>query len=118
MGEISAASTEQTQGIEQVNSAISQMDEVTQQNAALVEEAAAAAESLQEQATNLAQAVAVFRLSGGAGRITTPVRAAPRAPVASAPRAPTGPRVPGPVKAMSKPVIPANSGAEDEWEEF
>jgi chemotaxis protein methyltransferase CheR len=50
MGEISAASTEQSQGIEQVNQAIAQMDETTQQNAALVEEAAAAAESLQDQA--------------------------------------------------------------------
>ncbi|MDP2433413.1 MAG: methyl-accepting chemotaxis protein, partial [Pseudomonadota bacterium] len=63
MGEISAASTEQTQGIEQVNSAIAQMDEVTQQNAALVEEAAAAAESLQDQAASLTQAVAVFRIA-------------------------------------------------------
>jgi methyl-accepting chemotaxis protein len=61
MGEISAASTEQSLGIEQVNRAITQMDETTQQNAALVEEAAAAAESLQDQAASLSQAVAVFR---------------------------------------------------------
>ncbi len=64
MGEISAASTEQSQGIQQVNQAISQMDETTQQNAALVEEAAAAAESLQDQASSLSEAVAVFRTSG------------------------------------------------------
>jgi methyl-accepting chemotaxis protein len=65
MGEISAASTEQSQGIEQVNKAITQMDETTQQNAALVEQAAAAAESLQDQAASLSQAVAVFRTSVG-----------------------------------------------------
>ncbi len=62
MGEITAASQEQSAGIAQVNEAISQMDAVTQQNAALVEEAAAAAESLQEQAGNLSQVVGVFRL--------------------------------------------------------
>src|SRR3546814_12359125 len=63
MGEISAASEEQSGGIDQVNRAVSQMDEVTQQNAALVEEAAAAAGSLQEQAQRLAEAVAVFKRS-------------------------------------------------------
>ncbi|MGE8618889.1 MAG: chemotaxis protein, partial [Achromobacter spanius] len=51
--------------IDQVNRAVSQMDEVTQQNAALVEEAAAAAGSLQEQAERLAQAVAVFKINAG-----------------------------------------------------
>jgi len=61
MGEITAASSEQSDGIEQVNQAVSQMDTVTQQNAALVEEAAAAAESLQDQAANLVQVVSVFR---------------------------------------------------------
>ncbi|MFJ0456264.1 methyl-accepting chemotaxis protein [Bordetella bronchiseptica] len=65
MGEISAASDEQSSGIEQVNRAVSQMDEVTQQNAALVEEAAAAAGSLQEQAQRLAEAVAVFKINTG-----------------------------------------------------
>ncbi len=64
MGEISAASVEQSAGIEQVNQAIAQMDEVTQQNAALVEEAAAAAASLQDQAGNLMQVVGVFHLDG------------------------------------------------------
>jgi methyl-accepting chemotaxis protein len=64
MGEISAASLEQTAGIDQVNRAISQMDQVTQQNAALVEEAAAASESLQEQAEKLALVVGQFKLPG------------------------------------------------------
>ena len=62
MSEISAASHEQSDGIEQVNQAITQMDQVTQQNAALVEEAAAAAESLQGQATELANVISVFKV--------------------------------------------------------
>ncbi|HWK70756.1 MAG TPA: methyl-accepting chemotaxis protein, partial [Burkholderiaceae bacterium] len=63
MGEISSASHEQSDGIEQVNQAVTQMDSVVQQNAALVEEAAAAAGSLQDQATRLAEAVAVFKIN-------------------------------------------------------
>jgi methyl-accepting chemotaxis protein-2 (aspartate sensor receptor) len=63
IGEIASASHEQTSGIEQINQAITQMDQVTQQNAALVEEAAAAASSLQEQAGHLVQAVGVFRIA-------------------------------------------------------
>ena len=66
MNEIAAASEEQSSGIEQVNLAVSQMDEVTQQNAALVEQAAAAAGSLQEQARHLADAVAVFKITSKA----------------------------------------------------
>jgi len=62
MSEIAAASSEQSTGIEQVNRAVSQMDEVTQQNAALVEQAAAAAASLDQQADRLRDTVAVFRL--------------------------------------------------------
>jgi len=62
MGEIAAASSEQSAGIEQVNRAVSQMDEVTQQNAALVEQAAAAAASLDQQADRLRDTVAVFHL--------------------------------------------------------
>ncbi|MBM2767584.1 MULTISPECIES: methyl-accepting chemotaxis protein [Burkholderia] len=62
VGEISAASDEQSRGIEQVHQAVSQLDEVTQHNAALVEQAAAAAQSLDEQASNLKVAVSVFRL--------------------------------------------------------
>ncbi|MDE2457416.1 MAG: hypothetical protein KGL43_27815, partial [Burkholderiales bacterium] len=64
MGEISAASAEQTSGIGQVGQAVTQLDTVTQQNAALVEESAAAAESLRNQAVQLAEAVARFRLEG------------------------------------------------------
>ncbi|MBW9107449.1 methyl-accepting chemotaxis protein [Paraburkholderia phenoliruptrix] len=65
MGEITAATREQSSGIEQVTQAIAQIDKVTQQNAVLVEEAAAAARSMQEQAAGLTQAVSVFKLGNG-----------------------------------------------------
>jgi len=65
--EITAASNEQSVGIDEINRAIGQMDAVTQQNAALVEESAAAAESMQHQAHNLAHVVSVFNLGGQAG---------------------------------------------------
>ncbi|SDQ26996.1 methyl-accepting chemotaxis sensory transducer with TarH sensor [Paraburkholderia fungorum] len=65
MGEIAAAATEQSTGIDQVNLAVAQMDEVTQQNAALVEQAAAAASSLEDQARRLSAAVAVFQTGNG-----------------------------------------------------
>ncbi|WGJ88907.1 methyl-accepting chemotaxis protein [Achromobacter mucicolens] len=68
MGEIAAASHEQASGIDQVNRAVAQMDEVTQQNAALVEEAAAAAGSMQDQARELVRAVGVFRLAEDSAR--------------------------------------------------
>jgi methyl-accepting chemotaxis protein len=67
MGEITTASVEQSAGIEQVNEAMAHMDQVTQQNAALVEESAAAAEALQEQAEALADVVSVFKLADGRG---------------------------------------------------
>ncbi|TKC87331.1 HAMP domain-containing protein [Trinickia terrae] len=76
--QISSASSEQSTGIEQVNQAVAQMDQVTQQNAALVEQAAAAAASLEEQAAQLDAAVAVFRTSeaaGGEPRLAAPMRA-------------------------------------------
>ncbi|KQY86277.1 methyl-accepting chemotaxis protein [Pelomonas sp. Root1444] len=65
MGEINAASTEQSAGVCQVGEAVGQMDQVTQQNAALVEESAAAAESLRQQALRLVQTVEVFKLAPG-----------------------------------------------------
>ncbi len=77
MSDISAASREQTAGIEQVNEAISQMDEVTQRNALLVEHAAAAADSLQQQAMKLWQAVSVFKLDALRDELLAAERAAP-----------------------------------------
>jgi methyl-accepting chemotaxis protein len=64
IGEISAAASEQSKGIGEVNTAVAQLDQMTQQNAALVEESAAAAESLREQAQRMAQVVSTFKLAG------------------------------------------------------
>ena len=112
MAEIAAASAEQSTGIEEVNGAVSQMDEMTQQNAALVEEAAAAAEALQDQASVLSQAVAVFKFEGAASAAApspvAPRLGAPRAPVPSAPRASA------PARSLPRPSKPKD----DEWEEF
>jgi methyl-accepting chemotaxis protein len=106
MSEIADASVEQSSGIDQVNHAVNQMDEVTQQNAALVEEAAAAAESLEEQADTLAQTVAQFRLESS---IRSPVKPQ-RATLSVVP-----PKSAYKVAAIqSKPSKPHN----DEWEEF
>ena len=115
MSEITVASREQSAGIGEINTAVTHMDTMTQQNAALVEQAAAAAESLQEQAVDLAQAVGMFRLGDtvAASAPAKPVKARP-AVVAPATRAPAkilpAARASQPVKA-SKP-------AADEWEEF
>jgi methyl-accepting chemotaxis protein-1 (serine sensor receptor) len=68
MGEIAAASAEQSRGIDQVNLTITQMDETTQQNAALVEQAAAASKSLEAQGRELSDTVAAFRMPSGAHR--------------------------------------------------
>ena len=114
MAEISAASQEQSTGIEQVNQTITQMDETTQQNAALVEEASAAARSMEEQASALAQAIAVFTIDAMAGT-TAPAAAnvaelpARRAasPAPAAPRTPARP-------AARRPV----AVAESDWAEF
>ncbi len=111
IGEITAASVEQSSGINQVNTAVTNMDEATQQNAALVEEAAAAAESLLEQANALSQAVSVFNL-GHSQKLerranNSPLRSANRAPVATKP-------------AAKKTVAAAKTGTHDaeSWEEF
>ncbi|KQQ33398.1 hypothetical protein ASF61_09965 [Duganella sp. Leaf126] len=142
MGEISSASSEQSIGIDQVNSAITQMDQVTQQNAALVEEAAAAASSMQEQAERLAEVAASFRLEPGA--VVTPAahRPAPASQLAtasataSAHRPAHGPASkpasrltmkstitsPIPPAAEPKPATasrkPATVGSDSDWEEF
>ncbi|MDR2324355.1 MAG: methyl-accepting chemotaxis protein [Acidovorax sp.] len=77
MGEISAASNEQSEGVAQVGEAVTSMDQSTQQNAALVEEMAAAASSLQRQSQELVQAVSVFSLSGDGRGSAMPLAAAP-----------------------------------------
>jgi methyl-accepting chemotaxis protein len=121
MGEISAASQEQTAGIGQVQLAISQMDQATQQNAALVEEAAAASEQLREQAAKLSQTVAVFRL-GGAHDRPAPVPAAQPGQAAPAIAPPVRKKPVAPTKAPpAKPPRArhlAGAGVDEEWEEF
>ena len=128
MTQISHASEEQSIGIAQVNDAITQMDQVTQQNAALVEQAAAAAESMQEQSAKLADVVSVFKLDGL--QLPAPVAASS---TRSAPRASTRPALPprraapAAVAAVSAPArktapdsarkaITTNDA--DGWEEF
>jgi methyl-accepting chemotaxis protein len=87
IGEITAASSEQSDGIGQVNQSVVQLDQMTQQNAALVEQSAAAAESLKEQAARLAKVVGTFRLEAGAGQAAMKPFGASTAPAAVAPTA-------------------------------
>lgn len=90
VGEISASSIEQNQGIGQIGEAVSQLDQVTQQNAALVEESTAAAESLKHQAEHLALTVAKFRLTDEAQPKNAPRHAAVRASAARTTAGPAG----------------------------
>ncbi|WP_308925403.1 methyl-accepting chemotaxis protein [Janthinobacterium sp. J1-1] len=115
MSEITVASREQSAGIGEINTAVTHMDTMTQQNAALVEQAAAAAESLQEQAVDLAQAVGMFRLGDTVADSAParPVKARPAAAVA-APRAQA--RALPAVRATK--LVKASKPAADEWEEF
>jgi methyl-accepting chemotaxis protein len=140
VGEITVSSREQSEGVAQINVVVSQLDQATQQNAALVEQTAAAAESMRAQTTRLTEAVAVFRVDAGgmaaAVRTAAPRPAAPR-PAAAAPEpAASKPAAPRPVaaklaprpvaKASPPPVqVPAPKGAaaapsavEGDWETF
>ncbi len=113
MAEISAASQEQSAGIEQVNQTVVQMDETTQQNAALVEEATAAARAMEDQAAQLGEAVARFRLATPGLSAPAP-RAIAAAPVA---RKPTSVATPAPSRARKPVAQPALAGDGD-WQEF
>ena len=120
--EITNASREQSSGIEQVTQAVSQMDEVTQQNAALVEEAAAAAESLEEQARALVQAVSMFRLSAADVQAAPepPIRAelAPVTRIPAAKDKPAARKASAPLPKVRKVAGAGGAEPEDEWEEF
>ena len=142
MGEISAASNEQSLGVSQVGEAVGQMDQATQQNAALVEEMAAAASSLKSQAQELVQTVAVFKLADGNGmglvaktnvrRSTTPSdfkgpdrrNDAPAFKPKAAPPKPAAPKPPAakpPVLTAVAPKTqskPAPAGGDEDWETF
>lgn len=116
MGEITAASVEQSAGIDQVNDAITSMDEVTQQNAALVEQAAAAAESLVDQAVSLIEVVSAFQLYGNASsNASKPISRISNRPAARLVSAKPMARAMAktPAKAITK--IATNDG---DWEEF
>jgi methyl-accepting chemotaxis protein len=125
MSEITAASEEQTSGIEEVNRAIAQMDEMTQQNAALVEEAAAAAQSMQDQSIKLAQAVDVFKLaySAAAAQQVALAPAPARKPAPALKAAPAATTAKN-VAATDSHAVPARSALRpaqppgDDWEEF
>ncbi len=122
MAEITAASQEQTSGIDQINQAICQMDEVTQQNAALVEEAAAAAGSLEDQASKLAQVVSEFKIEAVHGAaIASLSEAKARRSVAPQARAIArqvqAARRPATMGAQRQQAVNAPVSA-DAWEEF
>ncbi len=117
ISEIAAASQEQSQGIEQVNKAVTHMDEATQQNAALVEEAAAASESLDEQCHSLNQMVRVFKLlDQDDEEPSTPPETV--AVTASPEIAPAAPIRKAPAKPVNAPTRNVNLDDDDEWEEF
>ncbi len=124
MADITAASQEQSTGIEQVNRSIAQMDEVTQQNAALVEEAAGAAESMQNQASSLAQVVSVFKLKAGAGagdmmgQSHNAVKAARDTNISRATPASTGKKREPIIARLGQEKASANKDKHDEFEEF
>ncbi|MFD1070510.1 methyl-accepting chemotaxis protein [Luteimonas composti] len=114
IADISAASQEQSAGIEQINQAITQMDEGTQQNAALVEEATAAARSMEQQAGQLVQTVAVFRMQDTpAGQPAAP------APAPRAVRSSPAPVRPAPARRLAAAAAPALAAeAAGDWQEF
>ncbi len=106
MSEIMSASQEQSNGIEQINTAVTQMDDVTQQNAALVEEAAAAAQAMQDQVNSLNQVVGIFRVEAQAGALRPAMKALAK---------------PAPVQRLAPPAKPkakAPALASDSWEQF
>ncbi|MGK5022093.1 methyl-accepting chemotaxis protein [Janthinobacterium lividum] len=123
MSEIASASQEQSAGIEQVNLSIIEMDGMTQQNAALVEQAAAAAQSLQDQAAELTHVVSIFKLVEGEEK---PAAYAPPKVAAAAVAVRKPAPVSRPVKSLARkaeapaaaPRKAASAGSNDDWEEF
>ncbi|BCN40268.1 methyl-accepting chemotaxis protein I [Alicycliphilus denitrificans] len=140
IGEITASSSEQRDGIGQVNQAVANLDQMTQQNAALVEEASAAAAAMSEQAQRLSQVVAVFNVGGSAAAAP---RAEPRQPAARPVAAPPQAKAKAPAAAPQPPQVakaapapqpkpaaaparianasartPVAAGADDDWESF
>jgi methyl-accepting chemotaxis protein len=121
MAEITVSSREQASGIDQVNKAVSSMDTVTQQNAALVEQASAASQTLTEQAANLIQLIARYKYSGaiGVARVVASPPSAPRVERRSASRPWSGRPKAGaaPARPSAAESAPRKSGGDD-WSEF
>jgi methyl-accepting chemotaxis protein len=136
IGEITAASADQSHGIAEVNQAVGNLDQMTQQNAALVEQSAAAAQSLREQADQLAEVVAVFKVStavhatqAAISHAHSSARAAARAPAPAAVSAQRMTKKPAPLaltkaapaNATKPKPVAATAGAKadnDDWESF
>jgi methyl-accepting chemotaxis protein len=119
MAEISAASREQSNGIDQVNTAVSQMDKITQQNAALVEEAAAAAKSMEEQTEELSNIVAAFQIgSAAATPPPTAARPVPTARTAQAAAHPVKPQATKPAAKKAPLQQKQTAGGDEDWKEF
>jgi uncharacterized phage infection (PIP) family protein YhgE len=123
MEEITAASEEQSGGIDQVNTAVSQMDQMTQNNAALVEEAAAAAKSMEEQTEAMARSVAMFRLpnhhSSAASTLTSAHESTPETgSMAAAPAMQTRSKPAGKEPSRPKTATSPRRVKEEGWKEF
>ncbi|KAB8044942.1 methyl-accepting chemotaxis protein [Janthinobacterium aquaticum] len=114
VSEITSASVEQSAGIEQINQAVIEMDNVTQQNAALVEQSAAAAAAMQNQAEALATAVSVFKL-GASGQVVPATVVSARKPAAPAAGKPRAAQIAAPRSASARAASPK---LDDEWETF
>jgi methyl-accepting chemotaxis protein len=121
MGEITSAALEQSEGIAQVNGAINHLDQMTQQNAALVEESAAAASSMKDQARRLAEVVAAFKLDGNVALMvaaeykikrSSPPKALPKPPVRAALANRSAPRIAAPSAVVKRsPVLTSSAAA-------
>ena len=112
IAEISAAASEQQQGISQVNQAVGNLDQMTQQNAALVEESAAAASALSEQARKLGEVVSLFKVNGGVVTSAVAMPKPVKAPMHTAPAPRTTPKVSAPAAAPKvEPVAQAPAPA-------
>ncbi|MEC5114925.1 methyl-accepting chemotaxis protein [Xanthomonas oryzae pv. oryzicola] len=121
MGEISAASQEQSAGIEQVNLTVTQMDQATQQNATLVEEATAAARAMEEQAGQLSDAVSIFKVQqvadvSPAATGPAPLRLATAKPASTPKRVIAKPNANG--TTVPRPVVAAAGNGDSSWQEF
>jgi methyl-accepting chemotaxis protein len=116
IAEIAAAGQEQSSGIEQVNKAVMQMDEMTQQNAALVEEAASASESMEEQAKGLLQLMEFFDI--GESDYQTQQNPAKRTTAQPAQTRPVAGKRPAPAARKPAPKPPVSKQTDSEWDEF